>query len=77
MKWPLKLRIVKFLIAHVLDAVKDIHKPMGRPSHDYSRSTNKAEVSAVWKRECEIQVVVYQHRRMGGQDSWSPDGEDF
>ena len=53
------------------------HSAKGRPSHDYSRSTNKTEVSILWKQECEIHAVIYQYRRMDGQDSGSPDGEDL
>jgi hypothetical protein len=64
------------LIETQITIVTNIIHP-GRPSHDYSISSNKTEVSRMWKRECEIQAVFYHHRRMAGQDCGSPDSEDL
>jgi hypothetical protein len=46
----------------------------GRSRYDYSELTGKSAVSGMWKRECEIQVVVHHHHGLGGQDSRSLDG---
>lgn len=47
------------------------------PSHDNAEFTGESEVSEVWKRECEIQVVFCHHRRLAGEITRSPDGADL
>ena len=73
------------LIQHVLfglvadwselkSALKTTSFSKGRSINDYARHTGKSEVSWVSKRECQVEVVAYHHRRVAGQDSWSSDG---
>ena len=42
------------LIAPQINIDTKHHSAKGRSSHDYARSTDKIEVSGMWKRECEI-----------------------